>query len=54
MTRPISRHLVPLACAFAIGATLPAAADDVSDALHAALDAYDAGNLAKTGETITR
>lgn len=53
MPRPISRHLVPLAFAFAIGATLPAAADDVSDALHAALDAYDAGNLAKTGESIT-
>ena len=41
--------VVPLM--FALG--LPARADEVSDALQAALDAYSSGNLAKVSENMT-
>lgn len=52
MTRAFPRLLLPVV--FAVGfSTAPVRADDVSDALQAALDAYTAGNLAKTSESLT-
>ena len=55
MTRSISRFLtiVPFAIALGFSASVPAYADDVSDALQAALDAYKSGNLGKTSESMT-
>ena len=51
MTRHFARlvTLVPLVVALAA----PVRADEVSDALQAALDAYNSGNLAKTSESLT-
>ena len=51
MTRHFARlvTLVPLVVALAA----PVRADEVSDALQAALDAYNSGNLAKTSENLT-
>ena len=51
MTRRVFRlmTLVPLMVALAV----PVRADAVSDALQAALDAYNSGNLAKTSESLT-
>ena len=48
MTRSLLRS-VP----FVIALGLPAHADEVSDALQAALDAYASGNLAKVSESMT-
>ena len=48
MTRSLLRS-VP----FVIALGMPAHADEVSDALQAALDAYASGNLAKVSETMT-
>ena len=51
MTRRISRLLTVVPFMIAFGGA--ARADAVSDALQAALDAYGAGNLAKTSENMT-
>lgn len=55
MTRSISRLLTiaPFVIALGFSASAPAHADDVSDALQAALDAYKSGNLGKTSESMT-
>lgn len=55
MTRSFTRLLTVVPFVFAVGfsAATPVRADEISDALQAALDAYNGGNLAKTSESLT-